>query len=202
MNGDDPQKTNATPPPPPTPEAPAPPSQWEFKTDAPIDTPTPATAMPSAPQQRVQWSASEFIAHQKTATWYLVLFCSALIAAGLVYLITRGDKITSGAIVVAAVFLAIMAARKPRVLDYEVSSSGITIGRHFYPYSNFKSFSVIHEGAFSSISLMPLKRFMPFVTMYYAPEEEDEILTVLGNYLPIEQGKRDILDHFLERIRF
>jgi hypothetical protein len=200
MSGDDTQNPNTQTPT--QPETPPPASQWEFKTDASSEATPAAPVPPSVPTERVRWSASEFITHQKSSTWYLVLFSSAFVVAGLVYLLTHGDKITSLAIVIAAVFLGIMAARKPRVLDYEVSTSGVTIGQHFYPYSSFKSFSITHEGAFASISFMPLKRFMPFVTMYYSPEEEADILTMLGAFLPVEQGKRDLLDHFLERIRF
>ncbi|HKR82317.1 MAG TPA: hypothetical protein VJR27_04965 [Candidatus Saccharimonadales bacterium] len=200
MSGDDTQKPKSEAPV--KPETPPPAANWQFKTDDAVDA-APASALPpAAPQASVRWSASEFIAHQKSATWYLVLFVSSIVAAGLVYLITRGDKITAGAIIVAAIFFSIVAARKPRVLDYEVSTSGVTVGRHFYPYSNFKSFSVRHDEAFSSISFMPLKRFMPFVTMYYSPDEEADIITMLSAFLPVEQAKRDMLDHFLERIRF
>ncbi|HSX08468.1 MAG TPA: hypothetical protein VLG11_06270 [Candidatus Saccharimonadales bacterium] len=185
-------------------EANAPESGWTFTGNSPqVDRKGESfRPRPADPNVQVHWTASEFIHHQKSFAWYLVLAVSALAAGAIVYLLTRGDKITAAVIPVAALFFGISAARKPRTLDYEVNGAGIIIGRHFYPYANMKSFSIVHQGAFSSVSFMPLKRFMPFLTMYYAPEDEEKIVGVLSSYLPVEMARRDMLDQFLERIRF
>ncbi len=181
-----------------------PPAQWNFSPSDEQPLPPqiqPEDLTPASPPE-VRWTASEFIAHHKTAGWYGLLFVAAFVAAGLVYLLTRGDKISSVVVIVAAIFFAITASRKPRVLDYEVSNSGITIGQRFYAYGSFRSFSIVEDGAFSSISFMPLKRFMPAITIYYAQDDEDRIVEVLGRYLPIEPARQDALDRFVKHIRF
>src|SRR5579872_7250368 len=43
--------------------------------------------------ETVSWSASEFIAHHKTASWYLQLVLGAIILAALVFFITH-DKLS------------------------------------------------------------------------------------------------------------
>ena len=61
----------------------------------------------------VTWSASEFVAHDKSINWYIALAASVLFFTAIVYLITK-DKITSGVIIFAAIIFGVYAARKPR----------------------------------------------------------------------------------------
>jgi len=188
---------------------------WQFTPDgaakAPENQPTPAMAGPTSPEiapkpriaeaGSVSWSASEFIVHEKKTGWYGLLALAGIFIAAAVYLLTK-DKISSIMIMFATLILGVFAARRPRTLDYQVDSSGIHIGPKSYPYEDFKSFSVIDEGAISSINLTPLKRFMAGITVYYDPKDEDRIVTVLSDYLPFEEGKKDVVDRFMHRIRF
>ncbi len=149
----------------------------------------------------VSWTASEFVAHEKSVGWYAALILVAAIIAAVIYLITR-DKISSGVVLVCALALGVLAARKPRQLQYAVDNSGITVGQKHFGYGAFKSFAVVPEGAFSSIVLMPLKRFAPLTTIYYSPEDEKRIVDTLASRLPFEEHKLDVIDHFMRRIRF
>jgi hypothetical protein len=147
------------------------------------------------------WSASEFVAHEKSAGWYLTLGVAALIIAALIFLLTR-DFVSVGVVVVSAVILGVYGARRPRQLDYQLDDNGVTIGQKHHYYDEFRSFMIMSEGAFSSIVLMPHKRFAVPLTIYYPPEEEDDIVGILADQLPSEEGKRDAVDHLLHRIRF
>lgn len=163
-------------------------------------------AVPVAPQAdnqgfQVSWTASEFIAHAKSAGWYTLLFLGAAVAAIGMYLLTK-DKVTSTVLVVVALLFGIMAARKPRELNYAVNEAGITVGPKFYPYRNFKSFSVIQEGGVESVWFMPLQRFMPGLTIYFAPDEADKIMQVISSFLPFEPREADLLDRAMHRLRF
>ena len=153
------------------------------------------------PSEVVTWTASEFVEHKKSASWYGALALATVIVAGLIFLITR-DKISTSVIVVAAIVLGYMAARKPRTLEYRLNEAGLMVGAKFYGYEQFKSFSVIDEGAIPSIYLLPMKRFMPSLTIYYAPADEEKIVNVLTGRLPIEERRVDTMDRFLHRIRF
>jgi hypothetical protein len=149
----------------------------------------------------VSWTASEFIAHEKSTNWYVVLFGGAVIAAGLLWLITK-DIISSVAILVAVGILASYSSRKPRELQYTLDDHGIMIGEKRYPYTAFRSFSVIVEGPFSSIELMPLKRFSPPISIYYDPANEDAIADALTPHLPFQPHEPDPVDKLIKRIRF
>jgi hypothetical protein len=151
--------------------------------------------------QPVSWSASEFIAHHKNGGWYLLLLLGAVIVAALVYLFTR-DWLSTTVVVVAGIVLAGYSSRKPRQLTYAVDGGGVTVGTKFFAYSEFRSFSIVPEGAFASIVFTPLKRFGIQTTIYYAPEDEDRIIDVISPHLPHEEHRADVLDHMMRRIRF
>ncbi|MBI1857061.1 hypothetical protein HY003_01445 [Candidatus Saccharibacteria bacterium] len=149
----------------------------------------------------ISWSASEFIAHEKNNRWYVSLFGGTTVVALVVFLFTR-DKISTGMVVLVAIIFGIFGARKPRTLSYAISSQGVGIGQKFYPYESFKSFSIVAEGAISSIVFMPIKRFVPGASIYYPPEQEDQIVDILSTYLPHEERQLDVIDNLMRKVRF
>src|SRR5690606_25019420 len=113
----------------------------------------------------VEWTASEFVAHDKGSGWYMLLFLAAAAIAALLYLITR-DMFSAGAAMAMAFILGIAGARKPRVVPYRLDESGLTAGKRFYPYREFKSFAMPDDGPFVGVTLIPLKRFGFPVSFY------------------------------------
>jgi hypothetical protein len=179
----------------PLPETSTPQSAFFDNQVQPPDLPAPAS------NNSVSWTASEFIAHDKSPSWYVLLFGGAIILAGVTWLITK-DIVAVGVIVLAVGVLAAYSSRKPRELQYTFDGSGITIGEKHYPYTLFRSFAVIEDGAFSSIELIPLKRFSPPLSIYYDPADEDTIARALTPHVPFHARKEDPIDQFMRRIRF
>ena len=149
----------------------------------------------------VSWSASEYISHPKNMNWFAMLAAATVALAVIVYFITS-DVLSAIIIVVLGIIVGVFAARQPRVLDYQLDNRGIHMGVRFYPYGTFKSFSVINDGAFSHISLLPLRRFMPPMAIHYSPEDEKKIMETLGDYLPYEKPSRDLIESFSRKVRF
>lgn len=151
--------------------------------------------------QAVTWTASEFIAHHKTPAWYATVFGSFLAVCVVIYLTTR-DVISVIAIMVVVVLFMVVSSKKPRQQTYSMDSHGITIGSKSYPYSEFKSFALQHEGAFGYVSLVPLKRFMPEISIYFAPQDEPAIIDILSENLPNDQRGDKGVDRLLKQLRF
>ena len=149
----------------------------------------------------ISWTASEYIAHHKSKQWYVKLGITALVIAFLVWLITR-DKISALAVIVGAAVLGVYGARQPRELQYSLDISELAIGRKSYALGEFRSFTIDDQQQFSSVNLLPLKRFSPGLTIYYAPDDEDAIIDLLSQVLPIETHQPDLIDRLMQRIRF
>jgi hypothetical protein len=196
MNGEN-QKPADTPPD----------SQWKYTSDQAADEQPVLSpdyqppAVRGAGPQEVSWTASEFVAHSKNGSWFALLALAALAIAVIVWFITH-DKISVGVVIVVAILLGVTAGRKPRVLEYHLDTRGLTVEEKFYPYSDFRSFAVMQEGAFSSIMFVPLKRFALPISIYYDPEDEEAIATVISQHLPIEERQHDTIDKITRGIRF
>jgi hypothetical protein len=50
--------------------------------------------------------------------------------------------------------------------------------------------------------LLPMQRFMPAISIYYAPEDEEKIFAMLSERLPLEVHTKDMLERFMGRIHF
>jgi len=209
---------SAAPQQPTTPVAPSPvaptdpmtaPQSLQIPQPAASPQPTPPSPVPQAyigdqgqTDDVVSWTASEYIAHQKNFGWWLGFFAIVFVIAALVYLMTRD---IFSVIVVAGVFSAAgyYAGRKPTVQQYRITDGGVYIGDKLYSFAELKSFSVVRQGAFSSIQFVPMRRFMPYIPMYYAPDQEETILDTLAQYLPFEAERRqDPIDRLMHKIRF
>ncbi|MGH9856628.1 MAG: hypothetical protein ACRD4B_02175 [Acidobacteriota bacterium] len=181
-----------------TPEAPEPASGWQFH---PEEDTSPGQASAPRHAAAVNWTASEYVAHDKNASWYLLVVIATAGIAAVVYLLTR-EWISFSVVLIIGISFAAFGARKPRTLEFAVDHSGVHIGQKLYPYSMFKSFSIIEEDAIRSILLMPLHRFNLPISVYYDPADEDEIVDALGSYLPHENRQPAAVDNFMRKIRF
>ena len=172
-----------------------------------LEKPDPAqwqTDTPSNPEQDkvlVEWTASEYIDHQKTSRWYAMLMIGALLLGLLLFIVTR-DLVSVVVVLLAAALFGVSGAKKPRTLPYRITNQGIQIADKLYPFGDIKHFSVVSEGGISSIQLLPLKRFMPALTIYYPPEIEETIFNALADFLPHEEERKDPVDRLMKRLRF
>ena len=151
--------------------------------------------------ESISWTASEFIAHEKTVGWYVLSVLGAVVAAALVWLITR-DVTPTSAVFIGMLLLAYYASHKPRQQHYTLDDSGLTIGNRHLPYHEFRSFAFTQEGAFLCIELTPLKRFAMYTTIYIDPADEDRIIGFLSAYLPLEEARTSMTDSLMRRIHF
>jgi len=157
--------------------------------------------VPLPPLEPVKWTASEYIASQKSSQWYILFGIGAALLTLVVYLVTQslGSILV---VIMVCIVICIFAARKPQTLPYELSEDGVHIGPRFFSYHMFKSFAVVDEEAISCIWLRPLKRFLPTVNMYFAPDDEDKIIKMLDNFLPQEDRTHDLVDRISRRFKF
>ena len=182
---------------------------WSYKPDdgSPTEPEQYGTEGP-APEERAEasgqdvvWSASAFIHHERGASWYAALFIGALALIAIVYVISK-DMITVIIFAVLAGAIAALARRKPGNVDYRVASNGVQIDQKFYGYELFKSFSLTQDSGIKTVILNPLKRFMPPISMFYPPENEDQIVGIISSVLPEEKPTGEAIDRLARRLRF
>lgn len=155
----------------------------------------------SADEPVVTWEASEYIHHDKGASWYIGFTGVMLVLVVAVYLLI-GELFSVMVMVLMGVAVAVYAGRKPDTVRYSLSRTGIAIGGKHYNLDEFSSFTIMQEGGVYSVTLMPTKRFMPPVSIYFSADDGEKITDVLGEILPHEDREPDLIDRLMRNIRF
>ena len=153
-----------------------------------------------APSSSIAWEASEYLQHNNGTGWYIGFFVVAAVLITFAIILRAWTFIP--VVIVMAIAGIIHVRRPPRVLRYELSDAGLQIGDRLHPYGDYKSFSVIRDGAFFAILLMPAKRFSPSTIVYFDEADGEAIVDAFGTRLPMEHHDLDSLERFLRLIRF
>ncbi|HSW99354.1 MAG TPA: hypothetical protein VLF71_06000 [Candidatus Saccharimonadales bacterium] len=172
---------------------------WNYHVEDPGKAASVAGSAPGG--DPIEWTASEFIDHDKGPIWYVVLAAGTLGICAVLFFWLH-DMVTIVAITVLAIMIGIMAARKPRTLQYRLDRSGLSAGKQFHPYGKFKAFAVIDEGAFASITFLPAKPFNLPVSVYFSPDDESKILEITARHLPLQPGALDVFDALMRSLHF
>ncbi len=149
----------------------------------------------------ISWTASEYIDHSKGPAWFAVVGIGIFALSVAAYFLLK-DILAPVLLALAGLTTAVFAGRRPQVIEYAIDTSGIHIGQRAYSFGDFKSFSLTESGPLPAILLTPLKRFLPPITIFYDPKEEDKIVDALADYLPHEDKQPDMIDRIMGRIRF
>lgn len=168
----------------------------------PVEQPTQEPAEAALPVvEPITWSAEEYVHPDKGPLWYVILslVALALIAIDIFFL----KSWTFSALVVVMFIALIVYIRRPaRTLTYAISpSQGLYVGETLHPFEEFKSFGIIQDGIHNSIMLIPRKRFAMGVSVFFPQEAGEVIVDILGQRLPMENLKLDVVDTIVRKLR-
>ncbi len=153
------------------------------------------------PAEPITWSAEEYVHPDKGPWWYVIftLIALALIAVDVFFL----KSWTFSALVVVMFIALIVYIRRPaRTLTYSLSpAQGLYVGETLYNFENFKSFGVLQDGIHNSIMLIPRKRFAMGVSVFFPDEVGEAVVDILGQRLPMENLKLDVVDTIVRKLR-
>lgn len=178
-------------------------SYWEQEPDDELDEDraTEDQSREDTKEGFITWSAQEYIHLDKGPTWFVVFGIVVLGLIALDILVLHAWTL-SVLVIVMAVAIMVYIRRPPRTLTYGISSrKGLTVGERLYHFSEFKSFGVVKDGEHHSIMLIPTKRFSPGVSVYFPEESGEQIVDLLGQQLPMEDLKLDIIDVLVRKLR-
>ncbi|HSH31206.1 MAG TPA: hypothetical protein VK963_00895 [Candidatus Saccharimonadales bacterium] len=153
-----------------------------------------------SPGDSYSWQASEFLHHQKPASWYLLLF--GVVAVLIIVAVVTKQWFSIAVFIAMTAALGVYAGKEPRVLSYRLDPSGITIENKHYPYSQFRSFAVFNDLAWHAIDLDPAQRFMPRLTVMFDSDDLDTILAILSQELPRADRDLDLVERLTRKLKF
>ncbi len=161
---------------------------------------SPLSAADPADTPQISWEALEYVHHAKNTTWFAVFGAVVLALLVLAYFTQAWTFVIL--VIVMAVAMAIFALRPPRTLHYSLTHTGLQVEQAFYNYNDFRAFGILADETSYSIVLIPTRRFMPGVNIYFAEANGEKIVDILGARLPMEELKFDLVDRLMRRMRF
>jgi hypothetical protein len=200
MANEDPQNYWQNPEEPQAPETPGTDETGVFEPEEqPISTDLPPEDTPDNPP--VTWTAQEYVHLDRSPMWFVLftIIVLGLIAASIFLLNSWSFSVL---IFVMAVALIVYIRRPPRTLTYALSpAQGLYVGERLYHFDDFKAFGLIEDDGNFSIMLIPRKRFAPGVSVYFPQDAGERIVDILGQRLPMENLKLDIVDTVVRKLR-
>lgn len=173
---------------------------WE-EPDQDVEADEVETQQSEAADQPITWTAQEYIHLDKSPLWF-VIFVVVVLGLVAVDVLFLKSWTFSALVIVMAVAVIIYTRRPPRTLTYGLSGKqGLYVGEKLYHFNDFKAFGVIRDGEHHSIMLIPTKRFAPGVSVYFPEEVGESIVDMLGQRLPMENLKLDIIDIVVRKLR-
>jgi len=174
----------------------------------PLQTPNQSVAQSSQPavddttdNPPITWSAQEYVHIDKGIGWFF-LFALVVLALVAIDIFFIKSWTFSALVIVMAVAIIIYIRRPPRVLTYALSPvQGLYVGERLYIFDDFRAFGLIKDGENHSIMLIPRKRFAPGVSVFFPEEAGERIVDILGQRLPIQELKLDIVDAVVRKLR-
>lgn len=150
--------------------------------------------------QPVQWQSPEYHHGDRGILWF-VGFGVVVIALVLVAIFIMQSWSFALLLLAAAAALIVYMRRPPQIIDYVLSEKGLYINDKLHGFAEFKAFGVIHDEHEYSISLIPVRRFQPSVSVYFPEEAGEQIVDILGVRLPMQELKPDAFDKIVRALR-
>lgn len=163
--------------------------------------PTPLAKEDTPDNPPITWTAQEYV-HIDKGPWWFIIFTIIVLAFIALDVLLLKSWTLSVLVVVMAVAVIVYIRRPPRMLTYALSPvHGLYIGEQVYELSQFKAFGVVRDGDNDSILLIPRKRFSPGVSVFFPEEAGERIVDILGQSLPMETLKLDVIDVIVRKLR-
>ena len=149
----------------------------------------------------ITWTAEEYVHLERSPIWF-VIFIIVVLGLIAVDVFLLKSWTFSALVIVMAVALVIYIRRPPRSLTYALSpAQGLYVGERLYRFDEFKAFGLIQDGTNYSVLLIPRKRFAPGVSVYFPDDAGERIVDILGQQLPMENLKLDVVDLIVRKLR-
>ena len=148
----------------------------------------------------INWTAPEFVRHEKGPAWFLWLF----IIAGIFFAIAILMKsyIFAFIIFLAAFSLYIQAHKKPRKIKFVINEKGVLTGSELHAWDNLNSFRIFENEEVSYISFESKKILRPRLNIPLGGQEIAVIKDALKNFINEKKYEESMLDILARRLKY
>lgn len=148
--------------------------------------------------QKISWTAPEFVYYEKGKKWYLVIGITALAIAAIFVLI----KSYSGAAVVVAAALVFFTQGgvKPQDVKFTLDSEGLHYKEKTIGFDQFKEFWIVATPNQPKLYLQKTGKLSLPISIFLKNINPDIVIAFLKQYLPYEEAKGEAIHENINKI--
>jgi len=151
-------------------------------------------------EPKLTWQAPEFEYRTKNVSWYWLTMILAVIIIGVA--VWQRNFLFGFFVIMAEVLLLVWGNKKPELVNFEITTKGLTIaGREFYPYADIKSFAIEEDenNEWSSLQLKFHRRIRPSLQTSIPTSKSEKIskaLSIVVEKVEPHQSLTESLERF------
>lgn len=148
-----------------------------------------------------KWLAEEYEYFEKSSNWFwLVIITSAAVSVVSFIL----DNLLFGILIfLSGVAIALYGIKKPRVIEFSITSQGIKIENKLFVYSDLDSFWMHYfPPLYKLVSLKSKKTFMPYISIPLGEADPNIVREILLKFMKEKEQEEPFLENIMKRLRF
>lgn len=150
--------------------------------------------------ETIQWKAPEYHYSKKSSDWFWAVGIIAFSASAAAVMFN--NVIFAIFIILSAFTLSLYAARKPSLINIEMSERGIVIDKYFYPHQTLEKFCLTEKKYGIMLILKSKKIMFPYITVQIEQIEPDLIRKYLSRHLTEEEMFEPLTQIVIEYLGF
>lgn len=151
--------------------------------------------------QKIVWEALEYEHRDKTPDWFWILGIVSLVLA--ISAVIYKNILFATLIIVGAFTMALYAARKPRLIKFEINQNGVMIKNTLYTYKHLHSFCPREDHRGRKIIFQSKKSIMPhFSIPVPAGVNFEEAKALLLKHLPEDDHPESLSEVIMDNLGF
>jgi hypothetical protein len=151
-------------------------------------------------QVLLSWKAASRPYRKKERSYYTTV--ALLIGLISVIAFAWGERLLIVALLALGFLVYVLNFVPPQVIEYKISTQGITIGDHFYHWEELDSFWFSEKDGYKILNILTKFRFPGLLIMVMGDVSEEEIKTVVANFLPFHEiAPKSMLEKWSESLQ-
>jgi len=148
----------------------------------------------------IVWQGPEYTHQEKTVDFLWTIGLIAIVLAGLA--VWNANYLFAIFILLSACCLILFSVRPPQIVNVEINTDGIKIGRSFYVWKSVAGFHIIKGTPYAKLLLKTKRQFLPVLTITIPAERVSETRTTLLKVIPDIELAESRSMQFMEKLGF
>lgn len=148
----------------------------------------------------LSWKAPSRPFRKKDRSYYTTI--AILVILGVLIAFLAQQFLLIGALLALSFVAYVLGFTPPEDVDYKISTQGITIGDHFYFWSNLDSFWLGEKENQKILYILTNLRFPATLMMMLGFQNEEQMKKIVAKYLPFHEiAPKSLLDSWSESLQ-